>query len=48
MHIKVQGNFRVIKKRVNENYAATERDANKVQRANEGYAATERDAYEKP
>jgi hypothetical protein len=41
--VKFQGNIRKIKKRANEDYAATERDANKKWRADEDYLATERD-----
>jgi hypothetical protein len=44
--VNFQGNARKISKRANEDYAATERDANKARiqklRANENYAATER------
>jgi|AntAceMinimDraft_5_1070358.scaffolds.fasta_scaffold118528_1 hypothetical protein len=42
--VNFKGNSRIIKKRANEDYAATKRDANKTRRSNEDYAATKLDA----
>jgi hypothetical protein len=42
--LNFQRKVRIIQKRAHEDYAATERDANKARRVNEDYAATERDA----
>jgi hypothetical protein len=42
--LNFQREVRIIQKRAHDDYAATERDANKARRANANYSATKRDA----